>query len=128
MSVPFIPPSSRERVSDEHHEQPEQPVTIMLSPPLAAIVAQMEALRASFNAQIDAVLAQVHAVAYTGAAINNARGGRARSAGDAPAMPATFGASPRPREASPSDAGASHARQSGNDGHDGSVERVIEKL
>lgn len=124
MSAPnFIPPV--DRVTRD--ETPDG-VNIPLSPPLAAIVMQLEALRASFNAQIDAVLAQVQAVAYTGAAINNARGGRARSAGDAPAMPATFGARPSPREASPSDAGAHHEGQSEQRDDGERAERAIERL
>lgn len=129
MSAPsFIPPVDRPR-DDEH----EQPVTVMLSPPLSAIVAQLESLRTGFNAQIDAVLAQVHAVAYTGAAINNARGGRTRPAGDNAGMPATFGARPSPRaSASPSDAGAqdnANQRQPNVEQRDDErAERAIERL
>lgn len=136
MTAPnFIPPV--DRTSDREHDEPQ--MTVLLSPPLAAIVASVEAARANIRAmaataeaQLDSVLAQVNAVAYTGAAINNARGGRTRPAGENAGMPATFGARPSSRAAASPSAGEDNAneRQPNVEQRDDGqrAERAIERL
>lgn len=93
MSAPsFIPPTDIKQEPGDQAPSAEQ--GSILSPPLMAMVASIEAARAGMNAQFDALLAQVNSLAYMGAAINSAR--RARNpAAPSSEMPATFGASPR---------------------------------
>lgn len=93
MTAPaFVPPVDRPGAAAEPIEQPQpQQQAPGLSPPLLAMVASIEAARAGMNAQFDALLAQVNALAYVGAAINNARRARGPAA-PSNEMPATFGA------------------------------------
>lgn len=91
MSAPaFVPPIDP---TEKSQEQPAQEQGPFLSPPLIAMMATIEAVRASVNGQLDALAAQVNSLAYTGAAINNARRARVPAASSSE-MPATFGARP----------------------------------